>query len=118
GAVVVEPSSATVAVNSSLTLNAEVLGANGEVLEEARISWASADPAIAEVSSGGVVTGRKVGSVLIAASSRGKDAFARITVNPTPVFSVRLSTTNRAMMVGQTFQLGAEALDGAGNVLA
>lgn len=118
GSVVVEPPSATVAVNSSLTLNADVLGPNGEVLGDARISWASADPSIAEVSSGGVVTGRKVGTVLIAASSRGKDAFARITVNPTPVASVRLSTTNRSMMVGQTFQLGAETIDGSGNVLA
>jgi uncharacterized protein YjdB len=105
-------------VNSSLTLNAAVLGQNGEQLDDARISWASADPSIAEVSSGGVVTGRTVGTVLIAASSRGKDAFARITVNPTPVSSVRLSTTSRSMMVGQTFQLGAETLDGSGNVLS
>jgi uncharacterized protein YjdB len=117
GSVVVEPPSATVAVNSSLTLNAEVLGPDGGVLSDARISWASADPSIAEVSSGGVVTGRKVGTVLIAASSRGKDAFSRITVNPTPVSIVRLSTTSRAMMVGQTFQLSAEAVDGSGNVL-
>ena len=117
GSVVVAPPSATVAVNSSLTLNAEVLAANGEVLPDPRISWASADPAIAEVSNSGVVTGRRVGTVLIAASSRGKDAFAEITVNPTPVASVRLSTTSRSLMVGQTFQLGAEAVDGSGNVL-
>ena len=117
GSVIVEPPSATVAVNSSLTLNAAVLGWNGEVLERPRISWASADAEIAEVSSEGVVTGRKVGTVLIAASSRGKDAFAQITVNPTPVSSVRLSTTSRSLMVGQTFQLGAETVDGSGNVL-
>ena len=104
-------------MNSSLTLSAEVLASNGEVLEQPRISWASADPAIAEVSNAGIVTGRKVGTVLIAASSRGKDAFARITVNPTPVAGVRLSTTSRSLMVGQTFQLGAETVDGAGNVL-
>ena len=104
-------------MNASLTLNAEVLAANGEVLEAPRISWASADPTIADVSNGGVVTGRKVGTVMIAASSRGKDAFARITVNPTPVSGVRLSTTSRSLMVGQTFQIGAEAVDGSGNVL-
>ena len=105
-------------MNSSLTLNAAVLSANGEVIEDTRISWASADPSIAEVSNGGVVTGRKIGTVLIAASSRGRDAFAQITVNPIPVASIRLSTTNRALMVGQTFQLEAEALDGSGNELA
>ena len=117
GSVIVEPPSATVAVNATLTLNAEVLASSGEVLEQPRISWASADPEIAEVSNGGVVTGRKVGTVLIAASSRGKDAFARITVNPTPVSGVRLSTSSRSLMVGQTFQIGAETVDGSGNVL-
>jgi uncharacterized protein YjdB len=114
GSVIVEPPSATVAVNATLTLNAEVLASSGEVLEQPRISWASADPEIAEVSNGGVVTGRKVGTVLIAASSR---AFARITVNPTPVSGVRLSTSSRSLMVGQTFQIGAETVDGSGNVL-
>ncbi len=117
GSVVVAPPTATVAVGSTLTLNAEVLGADGEVLPSPRISWASADASIAEVSQSGVVTGLKIGTVLIAASSRGKDAFARITVNPTPVASVRLSETSHAMQVGQTFQLGAEALDASSRVL-
>jgi uncharacterized protein YjdB len=117
GSVVVEPPTATVAVGSTLTLNAAVLDPSGETLPQTRISWASADASIAEVASNGVVTGRKVGTVLIAASSRGKDAFARITVQPTPVGGVRLSVSNRAMQVGQTFQIGAETVDASGNLL-
>ncbi len=116
--VAVEPSTATVAVGANLSLNAEVRDANGAVITSQRVSWASEDASIAEVSTSGVVTGRKVGSVLIAASARGKDAFSRVTVNPTPVAAVRLSTANRSMMVGQTFQLTAEALDGEGQVLS
>ena len=115
--VLVAPSTATVAVGSTLTLNAEVRDASGNLLESPHVSWASADASIAEVSPAGVVTGRKVGTVLIAASSRGRDAFSRITVNPTPVATVRLSLTSRAMTVGQTFQLVAELLDGSGRVL-
>ena len=115
--VLVAPSTATVAVGSTLTLSAEVRDANGNLLESPHVSWASADASIAEVSPIGVVTGRKVGTVLIAASSRGRDAFSRITVNPTPVATVRLSTTSRAMTVGQTFQLVAELLDGSGRPL-
>ena len=115
--VLVAPSTATVAVGSTLTLSAEVRDANGNLLESPHVSWASADASIAEVSPTGVVTGRKVGTVLIAASSRGRDAFSRITVNPTPVATVRLSPTSRAMTVGQTFQLVAELLDGSGRVL-
>lgn len=116
--VLVEPATATVAVGSTLTLAAAVLDASGDVLPSLRISWASADPSIADVTQDGVVTGLQVGTVLIAASARGKDAFARITVNPTPVASIRLSTTHRTMFVGQTTQLSAEPLDGNGDVLS
>ena len=114
----IAPATATVAVGSNLTLSAEVRDADGNLFPSPRISWASADPSIASVSSAGVVTGIKVGTVLVAASSRGKDAFARITVNPTPVASIRLSATQRSMFVGQTEQLVAEPLDGSGRVLA
>lgn len=116
--ILVEPSTATVSVGASLTLSAEVIDVNGNALESPHVSWASADASVAEVSPLGVVTGRKVGTVLVAASARGKDAFARITVNPTPVVSIRLSLTHRAMLVGETVQLAAQPLDGGGNVLA
>jgi uncharacterized protein YjdB len=112
------PSTATVAVGANLSLSAAVLDASGNVIAGQRVSWASENTSIAEVSQTGVVIGRNVGTVLIAASARGKDAFARVTVNPTPVSTVRLSITHRAMLVGQTFQLAAEALDAGGNVLS
>jgi uncharacterized protein YjdB len=115
--VLVAPATATVAVGSNLTLSAEVRDASGNLVESPRVSWASADASIADVSPAGVVTGHNVGTVLIAASSRGRDAFARITVNPTPVAAVRLSFTSRAMQVGQTVQLVAEPLDNTGRIL-
>src|SRR5687768_16079929 len=82
-----------------------------------RVIWASEDATIATVSQTGVVTGVRVGSVLIAASARGQDAFARLTITPAPVANVRLSTANQAMFVGDTVRLSSQTLDGVGNVL-
>ncbi|HEX6316249.1 MAG TPA: Ig-like domain-containing protein, partial [Gemmatimonadaceae bacterium] len=80
--IVVSPPAASVVVGGTLTLNAEVRDADGVVMQDARVSWASEDTTIASVSPDGVVTARNVGTVLIAASARGKDAFATVTVNP------------------------------------
>jgi trimeric autotransporter adhesin len=115
--VVISPPTATVAVGASVPLTAEVLDASGNVLEEHRVVWATSDAAIATVSGEGVVTGVKIGAVQIAASAQGKSAVAEVTVNPTPVASVRLSPTSRDLLVGQTVQLTAEPLDGQGVVL-
>jgi uncharacterized protein YjdB len=116
--VVVTPNKATVAVGANVTLTAEVLDASGKAIKGRKIAWATADPATATVSGAGVVNGMKVGTVQIAASAEGKSAIAEITVNPTPVASVRLSPTSRDLQVGQTVQLAADALDAQGNVLA
>ena len=115
--ILVAPPTATVAVGATLLLDAEVRTATGDVIGGQRVSWASEDAGIAEVSSTGVVTGLKVGTVLIAASARGHDAFARVTVNPTPVASVRLSSTHQSLLVGQVAQLTADPLDASGRLL-
>jgi trimeric autotransporter adhesin len=116
--ILVAPSTATVAVGATLSLDAEVRTATGDVIGGQRVSWSSEDAGVAEVSSTGVVTGLSVGTVLIAASARGHDAFARVTVNPTPVASVRLSSTHQSLLVGQVAQLTAEPLDASGRLLA
>lgn len=116
--IAITPSSATVALGANLTLSAEVRDGGGVLISGRRVTWSSENPTIADVSSSGVVTGHKLGTVMIAASSLGKDAFAIVTVNPTPVNSVRLSNANRTMRVGDVFQLSAEPLDAVGQVLA
>ena len=116
--IAVTPSSATVAVGANLTLSAEVRDGAGQLMAGRRVTWSSEDDAIATVSASGVVTGRTIGTVMIAASTVGKNAFSEVTVNPTPVSFVRLSHNNHAMRVGETFLLVAEALDGGGRVLS
>jgi trimeric autotransporter adhesin len=116
--VVIAPPTATVAVGASVPLSAEALDASGKALVGRRMVWASSNPSIATVSNDGTVTGVAIGSVQIAASTEGKSAVAQITVNPTPVGSVRLTPTARDLLVGQTVQLSAQPLDPSGNVLA
>src|SRR5687768_4352009 len=115
--VVITPSTATVAVGASVPLTAEVLDAAGAVVPGRKVVWVSSDAAIASVSSNGEVTGRAIGEVQIAASAEGKNAIAQITVNPTPVATVRLAPTTGDLLVGQTVQLVAEPLDVDGAVL-
>jgi uncharacterized protein YjdB len=94
-----------------------VRDARGEVIPGRSVMWSSEDASIADVSSSGVVTGRRVGRVMVAASALGKDAFSIVTVNPTPVSSVRLSHANQPLRVGEVLQLSADALDAGGRVL-
>lgn len=113
----VSPSVASVAVGASFTLRAEARSADGTMLAGEVVRWATEDPAIAKVTAGGLVTGVSVGTVRIAASVQGKDALADVTVTPTPVASVRLSSSNRDLLVGESVQLTAEPLDNRGNAL-
>jgi uncharacterized protein YjdB len=116
--VVITPPTATVAVGANVPLTAEVLDASGKALTGVKVAWATADAKIATVSSSGGVTGVAAGLVHIAASAVGKSAIAEITVVPTPVATVRLTPANRDLLVGQTAQLSAQALDAEGNVLS
>ena len=116
--VVIAPRTATVAVGASVHLSAEALDASGKALEGRRMAWASSNRTIATVSNDGIVTGVAVGTVQIAASTEGKSAIAEISVNPTPVASVRLTPTNRDLLVGQAVQLSAQPVDADGAALA
>jgi uncharacterized protein YjdB len=115
--VVISPRTGTVAVGAALHLTAEALDASGKALEGRRMAWASSDRTIATVSNDGIVTGVTTGTVQIAASTEGKSAIAEISVNPTPVASVRLTPSSRDLLVGQAVQLSAQPLDTEGNVL-
>src|SRR5687768_16681278 len=117
GSVVITPRAATVAVGATLALKAEVLDASGREIPGRKLVWASSNATIATVSGAGVVAGVSVGTVQVAVSAEGKTAVAEITVNPTPVATVRVSPSSRGLLVGQTLQLTAEPLDAQGAVL-
>ena len=113
----VNPTSATVRVGATATLNAEVLDAGGTRMGGQIVSWSSANSSIATVSSAGVVSGVGVGTAVITAAASGLSGTAVVTVQPTPVSSVSVSPPSARVNVGNTIQLAAEVRDASGNTL-
>ena len=114
--VVVAPGTASVTVGNSVSLTAEVLDSEGNLLSSVNVAWASEDSTIARVSQNGVVTGLKTGTVRIAASSWGKNGVATITVNPAltvnPIVGrIVVAPATPRVVVGESIQLTATVLD-------
>lgn len=114
----VAPPTATVVLGTTVTLTASALDGEGKPLSGRKVFWTSADSNFATVSPNGVVTGRYVGSVPIAATIEGKAAVAQVQVIPVPVVAVRVSPSSRDLTVGETAQLSAEPLDARGSILS
>jgi uncharacterized protein YjdB len=114
----IAPPAATVVLGATVTLTASVLDAAGKSLAGRKVFWTTADSNFATVSPNGVVTGRYVGSVPIAATVEGKAAVAQVQIIPVPVVSVRVAPSSRDLTVGETAQLVAEPLDARGVVLS
>jgi uncharacterized protein YjdB len=113
----VAPHEATVVLGASVALSAAAYDAAGNLITGRKVLWVSADSNFATVSAAGVVTGRYVGTVPVAASVEGKSATAQVIVVPRPVATVRLTPTSRDLVVGESAQLTAEPLDATGAVL-
>ncbi|MEO7458364.1 MAG: Ig-like domain-containing protein [Gemmatimonadaceae bacterium] len=77
------------------------------------IVWTSSSPAVATVSSTGLVSGVGVGTTSISATSEGKTASLSFTVDQV-VGSVTVSSPASALLVGQTAQLSVTARDPSG----
>ena len=79
-ATTVAPASATVAAGATLQLTATARDRRGRVISGATFVWASANRAIATVSSSGLVSGVAAGSVAITADRSGVVGQSQITV--------------------------------------
>ena len=82
--VTVSPALASVAVGSTLQLNATAKDSAGNPLNGRTITWTTSNGAAAAVSASGLVTGVTVGSAAISATSGGKSGTAGITVTAAP----------------------------------
>ena len=97
--------SATVYERKTLTLKATLSPSSPT---DKTIRWLSSDPAVAAVSSKGVVTGLKVGSATITViCSSGYAATCAIRVTEVPVSSVKFSSTKATISIGATYQIKA-----------
>ncbi|MBM4194598.1 MAG: Ig domain-containing protein [Gemmatimonadetes bacterium] len=73
----------SISVGQTTTLTATPKDASGNILSGRAITWSSAVPTIAGVSSSGVVTAVAVGTTVITATSESKSATTAITVTQT-----------------------------------
>jgi uncharacterized protein YjdB len=97
------------------------IGGNGSPVSHPRrqLAWRSSNDSVATVTAGGLIQGVSPGRARITASSDGKTATVEITVRPTPVKQVVISS--RAPIVrlspSVTGLLGVTVLDTAGRAL-
>jgi uncharacterized protein YjdB/alpha-tubulin suppressor-like RCC1 family protein len=116
--VTVTPGTASIATGVSAQLAAMPRDSSGGALAGRTVVWSSANPAVATVSSSGVVTGIAIGTVTISAASEGRTGTAGITVTPVPVTSVTVSPISPSLSVGQTTQLTATTRAADGSTLS
>ena len=118
-AIDISPAALQLSAGASGALDAQVRDADGNVLTDRRIVWASSDPAVATVSDRGVVTAVHPGRADIAATAEGKTGVAAVTVLALPpqVASVRITPDRLDLYVAQTAGLRATAYDSRGAVV-
>ena len=116
--VVVEPSTATFETGNTVQLRAEPRDAENNALTGRLVVWTTSDEGVATVDEDGTVRGIAPGSVTIFATSEGKRGEAGIIVVRPPVASVRITPSSGEVIVGNTVDFDAQALDAAGNILS
>lgn len=106
-------------MTTTRTIAVTVVGPGGVALTGRVVTWSSANPGIAVVSSTGVVTPVSLGTTTITIRVGTKEANVRVRVVGEPVSSVRITPLQSVhfVAVGQTKQLTAECLSASQQVL-
>jgi uncharacterized protein YjdB len=112
----VTPPNLTLTIGRTQTLRLALLDARGNPLSERPATWTSSSPAVT-VSSRGEVEAVSPGTAVVTATVEGRSASSTITVPQVPVANVRLSAPPGPLKPGESVQLTAAAVDGAGERL-
>lgn len=113
----ISPSTMSLLVGRSGTLQATPLDAAGNPLSGRVVAWSSSDTQIASVNASGLVTQVAVGTVTITATSEGQSGTATVTGSDVPVASVEVSPTSASLVEGENVQLTATARSATGVIL-
>ncbi len=106
--------SVSVARGDSVPLGATLRDQGGTVLTGRAVAWSSTDAAAA-VSASGVVKGLVAnGTALVVVTSNGRSDTVKVVVAPRPVASITTGADTVRLLVGETAQLSATALDAQG----
>jgi uncharacterized protein YjdB len=114
--VAVTPRVSSLRLGQTQQLAATLLDKNGATVSAGAVTWTSAEPTIASVSSGGLVTMLTTGSTAIQATIGGVTGIASIQ-GVAGVASVAVAALTRAVAVGEQVPLSFRTLDAAGNTL-
>jgi uncharacterized protein YjdB len=117
GSVTLQPASSSIIVGQTTTPNILVKDANGTIVTNRVVTWASSNTTIASVSSAGVVTGVALGTVTITATSEGKSGTTSVIVSTAPVGSITVQPSPASVIKGQTTTLAATVKDVNGTVV-
>ena len=115
--VTVSPAAPSVLVGAALQLTATPKDVNGNAITGRTLTWTSSVPAVATVSSTGLVTGMAAGAATITATCEGMSGKVDATVAapaPLPVATVTVSPAAPSVLVGGTVQLTATPKDAGG----
>ena len=102
--IVISPTSVSMLLGDNVTLTATVYPEN---TTDKNITWGSDNPAVASVSSSGVVTALSIGTATITASNGSSKASCAVTVNPVVATSISLNVKDETIFVASTTQLVA-----------
>ncbi|HEX6632302.1 MAG TPA: Ig-like domain-containing protein [Gemmatimonadaceae bacterium] len=109
---------AQVSAGAAVQLHATPRDSAGGALGGRMVSYRSAAPEVAAVSSTGLLTALAEGQATITAESEGRAAWVVVRVVVVPVASVELVPSSLALEAGRTAQLSAVARDADGNALS
>lgn len=105
------------ALGQTLRLTAVARNARGAVLPNRTITWSSSAPDVAAISRDGHLTAAGEGFTIVTATSEGKRAETRVQVTRVTVDRVELRQMPRGLVMGETAQALAMALDAGGREL-
>ena len=117
--IVSTPDSFDLPLTTTRQIQVQLVGPGGVALTNRTISWLSSNPAVAVVSTTGVVTAVSLGTVTITIRASGKEKTVRVRVVGEPVTSVRITPVQSVHVIrlGQSKQLAAECLSATQQVL-
>ena len=102
--IVISPSEVEMLLGDTFALSAIVYP---ETTTDKSVTWGSDNPAVASVSSSGVVTALNLGSATITASNGTSKAICKITVNPVVATGISLNIMDETLFVASSTQLVA-----------
>jgi large repetitive protein len=119
GQVTVTPAGGTIRREGAIQLTAAITDQGGTPRTNRAVTWTSLSPAVATVSSSGLVSGVTDGQAVITATSEGVTGQATITVFGSPVIAtVTVTPASPLRGTGQSTQMTATARAGSGTVIA